>query len=145
MSFEITERWLMDAGGWQAMKPARAAWQAGAVLAVEFDGARLRGQVRSAGRTLAAGLLIKSRTDVTNLCSCPQARRDGALCEHSLALGLAWIHRGKTTPTTPAHTATASAASTAGARSSTAATPPKKPAVPRTSGPLAVALPANFF
>ena len=149
MSFEITERWLMDAGGWQAMKPARAAWQSGAVLAVEFDGARLRGQVRSAGRTLAAGLLIKSRTDVTNLCSCPHARRDGALCEHSLALGLAWIHRGKTTPAASANTATASAASTAGApagpRSSTAATQPKKPAVPRTSGPLAVALPANFF
>ncbi len=145
MSFEITERWLMDAGGWQAMKPARAAWQSGAVLVVEFDGARLRGQVRGSGKTWAAGLLIKSRTDVTNLCSCPHARRDGALCEHSLALGLAWIHRGKTTPAAPAHTAASTAGAPASPRSSAAATPPKKPVDPRTSGPLAVALPANFF
>ena len=101
MSFEITERWLMDAGGWQAMKAARAAWQAGSVLSVEFDGNRLRGQIRAAGRTLAAGLVIKSRTDVSNLCSCPQSRRDGALCEHSLALGLAWVHRGSATATPP--------------------------------------------
>lgn len=139
MSFEITERWLMDSGGWQAMKLARTAWQAGAVLTVEFDGTRLRGQVRSGTRAFAAGMLIKSKTDVTNLCSCPTSRREGALCEHSLALGLAWVHR-KTSP--------ASAAKSSGSGVlRKEAVPAARPAAPvvSTSGPLAVAFPPNFF
>jgi len=151
MSFEITERWLMDAGGWQAMKGARAAWQAGAVLAVEFDGTRLRGQVRAGGRTMAAGLVIKSRTDVANLCACPQSRRDGALCEHSLALGLAWVHRGpaaasaKGQGTGPGGSAAATAGrEVAQAGQAGQAVPPAK-ASPKTSGPLLVALPPTFF
>ena len=146
MSFEITERWLMDSGGWPAMKAARASWQAGAVLAVEYDGTRLRGQVRGGGKTFAAGLLIKSKTDVTNLCPCPQSRRDGALCEHSLALGLAWVAQAKSGGASPAAGKTAGAAAAAGA-SSTAGRGPVSaaPLAPKTSGPLAVTLPPAFF
>ncbi len=137
MNFEITERWLMDSGGWQAMKPARAAWKAGAVLAVEFDGTRLRGQVNRGGKPIAAGLLIKSRTDVTNLCSCPETRRTGALCEHSLALGLAWMHREKHDAPTAARAAspTPPAASASGVA----------PAAPGIAGPLEITLPPTFF
>jgi superfamily II DNA or RNA helicase len=146
MSVEITERWLMDAGGWQAMKAARAAWQAGAVSAVEFDGTRLRGQVRSGGRTLAAGLLIRSRTDVGNLCGCPVSRRDGALCEHSLALGLAWVHRG-----TAAAAKSTQSAPSAGAPAdpkpsqSCITSPPSVTRPPQTSGPLLISLPPNLM
>jgi superfamily II DNA or RNA helicase len=153
MGFEITERWLMDAGGWQAMKAARAAWKAGAVLSVEFDGTRLRGQVRAGGRTLAAGLVIKSRTEVTNLCGCPVSRRDGALCEHSLALGLGWVHRGNGGTTTEARAgatrgeknplATKAPGTTHDTRAGR--TPPAEKPTPRTSGALSITLPATFF
>ena len=151
MSFEITERWLMDTGGWQAMKAARAAWQAGAVASAEFDGTRLRGQVRSGNRTLAAGMVIKSRTDVTNLCGCPVSRRDGAICEHSLAVGLAWTHRHDRSPVsaprTPPPAAAPSNRPPAAAASSPVAqtTPTPAPPIPRTSGALAVVLPPTFF
>lgn len=157
MSFQITERWLMDAGGWQAMKPARAAWQSGAVLTVEFDGTRLRGQVRAGGRTLAAGLVIKSPTDVTNLCACPVSRNHGALCEHSLALGLAWVHRGTgagepslaklNTGSTETRAAQGNQAASAG-HARPQEFPPKaahaRPTDPKTRGPLVVTLPPNF-
>ncbi|MFN0127593.1 MAG: DEAD/DEAH box helicase [Verrucomicrobiales bacterium] len=163
MSFEITERWLMDAGGWQAMKPARAAWQSGAVLTVEFDGTRLRGQVRAGARTLAAGLVIKSPTDVTNLCACPVSRNQGALCEHSLALGLAWVHRvadaaapskgkmntGLSGRAAAGPTKTPSAtgnqiASASQARQRESPHHTAGPTSPRTRGPLGVTLPPNF-
>ena len=39
----------MEMGGWQAMKAARALWQAGAVKSVEFDGSILQGTVRGEG------------------------------------------------------------------------------------------------
>ena len=143
MSFEISERWLMDSGGWQAMKAARAAWQSGAVIAAEFDGTRLRGHIKSAGRTLAAGLVIRSRTDVANLCSCPVSRR-GSLCEHSLAIGLAWAHRSSTEQSSKANRP-ASASLSPPAKSAPATTTPVKREPPATSGALAVSLPANFF
>jgi superfamily II DNA or RNA helicase len=153
MSFEITERWLMDAGGWQAMKAARAAWQAGAVLSVEFDGTRLRGQVRAGGRTLAAGLVIKSRTEATNLCGCPVSRRDGALCEHSLALGLGWVHRGDggiKTETRAGATTGEKSALTSRAPGKTRGgpagdTPSAERPTPRTSGALSITLPPTLF
>ncbi len=158
----------MDAGGWQAMKPARAAWQSGAVLAVEFDGARLRGQVRAGGRTLAAGMVIKSKTDVTNLCGCPVSRRDGALCEHSLALGLAWAHRtpkdagaaGGSQVRTPERGGAAQAAgqaagqragisastgSAGGGRGAGGGHVSRPTTQPRTSGALVITLPPQFF
>ena len=137
--FTITERWLADTGGWQAWKMARTIHQSAAVLASEFDGTRLRGQVRGGGRTYACGLLIKSKTDVTNLCSCPDTRRSGAVCAHSLAVGLAWIHRNAAPPAAPAPRAPAG-------RSSNAAASPGMPVAPVTlSGALGFVLPPNFF
>ena len=91
---ELTEKWLMETGGWQAMKAARSLWQAGAVQDVSYDDGVLRGVVRSAGKGMSCGLRIRGRTDVENLCTCFLARRDGRICEHSLAAGLGWIHRG---------------------------------------------------
>ncbi len=142
MRFDITERWLMDSGGWQAMKPARALWQGGGVLSVEFDGVRLRGQVRGAGKVFASGLLIKTRTDVTNLCSCPEARRSGALCPHSLALGLAWVHGGAGKQT-PAAASSAPAAQKPAAPVKNEPPPPAKAV--RAQGALSFRLPPNFF
>lgn len=114
------------------MKPARALWQAGAVLESEFDGRRLRGRVKDGARTFAAGLLIQSPTDVQNLCPCPESRRSGTLCLHSLALGLAWVH-GKASGGAAEKAPRAPAA--AGAAATTLAAP----------GPLKIVLPGGFF
>ncbi|HEX2748541.1 MAG TPA: SNF2-related protein [Verrucomicrobiales bacterium] len=95
---ELTDKWLMETGGWQAMKTARGLWQAGAVKSVEFDGTVLQGSVRGSGKDISAGLTIKGRSDVENRCTCYMARRDGRICEHSLALGVAWVHRHEKAP-----------------------------------------------
>ena len=107
---ELTEKWLMETGGWQAMKAARSLWQAGAVQDVSYDDGVLRGVVRSAGKGMSCGLRIRGRTDVENLCTCFLARRDGRICEHSLAAGLGWIHRGASARSGVVRSAAASAA-----------------------------------
>jgi superfamily II DNA or RNA helicase len=89
----ITEKWLQEIGGWKAMKSARALAASGRVSSVEFtEKGEWEGLVKaltsSGGKPIACGLLIKSRTDITNLCSCPSSRRDGQICDHSLAAAL---------------------------------------------------------
>src|SRR5688572_12166351 len=95
---EITDAWLMEMGGWQEMKRARAMWHAGAVTASAFDGARLTGTVSDQGKIFSCGLLLRSRSDMDNLCTCFQAKRTGSLCAHSLAAGTAWVHRHEKPP-----------------------------------------------
>ncbi|MBV9491777.1 MAG: SNF2 helicase associated domain-containing protein [Verrucomicrobia bacterium] len=94
----ITERLLMDAGGWQAMKHARALVQMGRVIAVQYRPPVLQGSVRDGETEFRSGLKIRTRTDIENLCSCRQSRDYGAICAHSLALGLAWIAPKPATP-----------------------------------------------
>jgi len=128
---EITDAWLMEMGGWQEMKRARAFWQAGAVVAAAFDGTRLTGTVRDQGKEFACGLLLRSRSDMDNLCTCFQAKRTGSLCAHSLAAGAAWVHRHEK-PSGPA-------AATPASRPKPAVTPAKA------SGPLTFVLPPTFM
>ena len=85
---QLTERLLNDAGGWQAMKAARAMHDAGRVVEATWDEPWLRGLVREGETEYRAGLKIASRTDVENLCTCRVSRRDGMICAHSLAVGL---------------------------------------------------------
>ncbi len=98
---EITDAWLMEMGGWQEMKRARALYAAGAVREAAFDGTRLTGLVRDLGKDLSTGLLLRSRSDMDNLCTCFQARRHGTLCAHALAAGTAWVHRHEKPPSPP--------------------------------------------
>jgi superfamily II DNA or RNA helicase len=93
-NFEITEKWLMEAGGWQVMKRARMLVDQGRVLDVTYDGKLLKGTVGDDKRNLPSGMLIRGRTDVENLCNCPEARRSGILCQHAMALGVA-LARGQ--------------------------------------------------
>ena len=95
---EITDAWLMEMGGWQEMKRARALWQAGTVTGAAFDGTKLTGTVRDQGKDFTCGLLLRSRSDMDNLCTCFQAKRTGSLCAHSLAAGTAWVHRHEKQP-----------------------------------------------
>ncbi|MEM7384686.1 MAG: SNF2 helicase associated domain-containing protein, partial [Verrucomicrobiota bacterium] len=91
--FKITERWLGASGGWVEMKAARAIFKRGEVLEATFDGKLLQGSVRMGKRPLRCGLLIRSTTDIDNLCGCAESRRSGILCRHSLAVGLGFIHQ----------------------------------------------------
>ncbi len=85
----LTEKLLAEAGGWAAMKEARAIHAAGRVLEATYAPPELWGRVRGGEVEYRAGLLIRSRSDVENTCTCPESRRRGLVCAHSLAVGLA--------------------------------------------------------
>jgi superfamily II DNA or RNA helicase len=88
---EINERFLMDTGGWQAMKHARALVDMGRVVSANYNPPILRGLVREGNTEYRAGLKISSKSDVENLCSCRDSRQWGTICAHSLAVGLSSI------------------------------------------------------
>src|ERR1700735_3580945 len=99
-SIQIKERFLMDTGGWPAVKHAKALVQMGRVVSFNYTPPILRGLVREGETEYRAGLKIRSDTDVGNLCSCRDSREWGTICAHSLALGLASV-RPETPPTKP--------------------------------------------
>ena len=88
---ELTEKILMEAGGWEAMKEARAMYEAGKVTEATYEPPVLAGRVRGADAEFRAGLRVRSRTDMENTCTCPVSRRRGLICAHSLAVGVALI------------------------------------------------------
>jgi superfamily II DNA or RNA helicase len=90
-SVELSERFLMDTGGWQAMKHARALLEMGRVVSFNYTAPILKGLVREGTTEFRAGLKIRSTTDVENLCSCRESRDWGKICPHSLAVGLAFL------------------------------------------------------
>ena len=134
---EITDAWLMEMGGWQEMKRARALYAAGAVQEAAFDGTRLTGLVRDLGKDLSTGLLLRSRSDMDNLCTCFQARRHGSLCAHALAVGTAWVHRHDKPPARPG----SSPSPTSPAAPTSSAAPPPAAA----PGPLEFILTPQFL
>src|ERR1700758_3772446 len=104
-SVQITERFLIDTGGWQVLKHAKALLEMGRVVSFNYTPPVLLGLVREGEIEYRAGLKIRSYTDVENLCSCRDSRDWGTICAHSLALGLASIRFEKA----PTKTATAPA------------------------------------
>ncbi len=81
----------MDAGGWQAMKHARALLEMARVISFNYTPPILKGLVREGTAEYRAGLKIRSRNDIETLCSCRESREWGKICPHSLALGLAYL------------------------------------------------------
>ncbi|MDF1810575.1 MAG: DEAD/DEAH box helicase [Verrucomicrobiales bacterium] len=88
MAIELTDKLLMDAGGWKEMKEARQIHKAGKVRDASYQNGLLQGTVTYSGKDLQVRMEIRSRTDMENLCPCFHARRDGIICSHSLAVGL---------------------------------------------------------
>ena len=88
----LDEKLLNDIGGWQEMKRARGMWQSGLVLSARYQEPMLRGLIREGGTEYRAGLVVKSKINVENICSCQESRRWGKICAHSLAIGLACVH-----------------------------------------------------
>src|ERR1700676_3904738 len=87
----ITERFLSDAGGWQALKQARALHQMGRVIAAKYEPPLLEGRVREGEQEFRSGLKILSASNVENLCTCRDSRQRGMICAHALAVGLEMI------------------------------------------------------
>src|SRR5436190_10399641 len=104
----ITERFLSDAGGWQALKQARAIHQMGRVLEAAYEPPVLRGRVKEGESEFKSGLNILSASNVENLCTCRESRQRGTICAHSLAVGLEIVQpRPAATASTPAAPVTA--------------------------------------
>jgi superfamily II DNA or RNA helicase len=88
----ITEKLLLNAGGWQAMKPARGLLKSGRVSEAKYEPPLLSGYVREGAKNYRSGLRIKSALDVENLCSCWESRSAGKICAHSVAVGLGYLN-----------------------------------------------------
>lgn len=130
---EITEKWLGEIGGWQAMKAARGLVDAGVASVTSAEAGLIRGIVGAGKMRFTAGLRIRSRTDVENLVTCPAARRGGRMCEHALAVAL--MHLRADAPQ-----AKATAAPSSPARP---ASPPAETPVASVPGRYAIFLPAG--
>src|SRR5204862_694794 len=87
----LTEKLLITAGGWPAMKAARDVVKAGRVTEMRYEPPLLTGFVREGGKNYRSGLRIKSAGDVENLCTCWESRSSGKICAHSVAVGLAFL------------------------------------------------------
>jgi superfamily II DNA or RNA helicase len=88
----ITEKLLLNAGGWQAMKPARELLKGGRVSEAKYEPPLLSGYVREGAKNYRSGLRIKNALDVENLCSCWESRSAGKICAHSVAVGLGYLN-----------------------------------------------------
>jgi superfamily II DNA or RNA helicase len=84
----LTEKLLINAGGWPAMKAARDIVRAGRVSEPRYEPPLLTGFVREGAKNYRSGLRIKSAADVENLCTCWESRSSGKICGHSVAVGL---------------------------------------------------------
>ena len=86
----LTEKFLAEIAGWRAMKESRVLLASGRVLNGSWKPPKIEGTVRTEIELLRAGLIIKSRVNVENLCPCRQSRQWGTMCAHSIGVGL-WV------------------------------------------------------
>ena len=132
----ITKELLRELGDWRVDKEGRQLAETGRVTNLQYDPPILSGQVRTVdGATVAARLKVgKSALDTENRCSCRQARVDGIICAHVVALVYAWLNKDvKTVERPPVAPKPAE---------------PSPPSFPRVTGSpmleLTVLLPVNF-
>jgi superfamily II DNA or RNA helicase len=97
----LSEKLLVDAGGWAAIKEARSILAAGRVTEAGYTPPNLLGRVRGSETEYRAGLRILSKTNIENTCTCIDSRRRGLICAHSLAVGLAVLKGGVAPATVP--------------------------------------------
>ncbi|MDR1146376.1 MAG: DEAD/DEAH box helicase [Verrucomicrobiales bacterium] len=91
---KITREFLLEIGGWRAMKEGIALWESGKVQEAAYEPPLLHGLVQTGTSAVKARLHLGRRlSEVENLCSCRQAREYGTVCAHVIALGLEYLHR----------------------------------------------------
>jgi superfamily II DNA or RNA helicase len=88
MAVELSEQFFAKAAGWEAMKNARAYLQNDQVLSSDWAPPMLKGVVQAGGTSYRAGLVIKTSSNIENICTCKQSRDLGTICAHSVAVGL---------------------------------------------------------
>ena len=59
MSFELSEKALMDMAGWKVMKEARGIWRAGVVREVSYRDGVLEAKLPGTGKSGKARLVIR--------------------------------------------------------------------------------------
>ena len=92
---ELNEKLLAEIAGWEAMKQARTLAESRKVLSASWKPPVLRGVVEAGSTSYRCGLVIKSRVNVDNLCTCRPSREWGTICHHSVAIGLEIIRKAK--------------------------------------------------
>jgi superfamily II DNA or RNA helicase len=90
-SVELTDAFLANLAGWEAVKQARSLLALDRVLSSEWQPPLLRGVVKEGSTAYRAGLVIKSPSDVENICSCRDSRQRGIICAHAVAVGLHYL------------------------------------------------------
>ncbi|MBI5385764.1 MAG: SNF2 helicase associated domain-containing protein [Verrucomicrobia bacterium] len=88
MAIELTETLLAQIAGWDAVKSARSLLAGDKVLSSNWTPPLLKGVVQEGSTSYRAGLVLKSERDIENICTCRQSREWGAICAHSVAVGL---------------------------------------------------------
>lgn len=119
---ELNEKLFAEMAGWQTLKEARSMLNQGAPISANWTEPVLKGVVRQGKATLRAGLVIKSRTDVENLCPCRESREWGKICAHSISVGLKLLAMQKAEDEV-LNPETGSASSSAGAAAGNSLTP----------------------
>ena len=90
---QLTEKLLINAGGWDAIRHARGIREAGRVSGANWVPPMLQGFVREGERELRSGLKILGESNVENICTCRASREFGTICAHALAVGLSVLAR----------------------------------------------------
>lgn len=99
MSFtELTEAFLAESAGLEAVASARSMLADGKVLSSNWSPPLLKGVVQEGASSYRAGLVIKGSVDIDNLCNCHSSREAGLICAHSVAVGLRHLQRLKPAP-----------------------------------------------
>ena len=88
---QLSESLFATAAGWEAMKQARALLATDKVLSSNWTAPVLKGVVQADANSYRSGLVIKSASDMENLCTCRDSRQWGKICAHSVAVGLHWL------------------------------------------------------
>lgn len=91
---EVTEKYLNDIGGWQAMKSAREYVRTSSVSEVQRDGNHFRGLMLVNGRKMRVALEIHDARRVDAKCACRTAQQ-GLICPHALAVALSAIQAAR--------------------------------------------------
>jgi len=124
----ITKELLRELGDWRVDKEGRQLAEAGRVQNLNYTGALLSGTVGNVNARLKLGAGLFG---IENLCSCRQARVDGIICAHVVALVYAYLNKDVARPVSPV-----------------SPVEPVAPVFPRVIGnptlELAVLLPVNF-
>lgn len=86
---ELSEDFLIKAGSYAVFQQARLLVASGKVADAKWTPPLLRGKITEGRKVWAAGLKITGPGQVEVLCLCPEARRQGKVCVHAVAVGLA--------------------------------------------------------